>query len=480
MGILDRIPLWSLFAATILLCLLVSYPGHGWGGDFAGYLGQARALVEGSVEPYILDQLHCAAHSDLPVGPAVYGWGFPMILAPFYALFGLDLAVFKGLMVFFLLGSGLVSWLLFRRSVAPSTARFALALLLFSPALTLFTNEILSDLPFTFFFLTAFVIMDLWRRDDFTAIWGLLLGAWIFWCSWIRPNGVLLLAPVLIWAGFAWSRCRWRKGWRILLPSGGFLLGHAAAHFVLPSYRTDAGIWNAYRADTIWRNLLYYLHEGGEFYSRDVGRYLFWLSLGPLVYAMALDLRRRWPMVLVFLLTVLLYLAWPATQGIRFLYPLFPIYCFYTALGLERIGRDLKPLRWALPGFALVVLLHFTVQYAHLIPRKGFLFHPEVVEGPYTPEAEELWSFVQSTQKEAVFSFFKPRVLYLYGRHRAVYNVSAKNSQAGYFVVAGPTETAPPGQEPVFSNRRFAVYRGSGPPLPPSRPRSPAKTPRTR
>ncbi len=243
-----------------------------------------------------------------------------------------------------------------------------------------------------------------------------------------------------------------------LLPIAAFFLCLAIAHFALPSYRTDSGIWNSYQASTIWRNLLFYLHEGGEFYSRDVGRVLFWLSLAPFLYGMAADLQKRWPIALVFSLTSLLYLAWPATQGIRFLYPLFPIYCFYTVMGFERLAHWHRSLRWALPVFALVVTVHFTSLYVHLIPKNGPLLNKRVIEGPYAPASQELWKFIDGTETDAVVSFFKPRVLYLYGRRRAVYNASPRRSEADYFVVGGEITRRPQGHQPVFENGCFSVY----------------------
>jgi len=459
MKVLDRIPLWSLFVLSAVLCVLMAHGGHDWGGDFAGYLGQARAVVEGNVGQYTQDQLFCAVHSDLPVGPALYGWGFPLLLAPLYALSGLHLAAFKGLMALFLLASGLVAWFIFGSSMRSSSAKIALALFLFSPALSAFTNQILSDLPFTFFFLVSFLILKKWDEAGFHWKWGLLVGPWIFWTYWIRPNGILLLAPLALWAVFAGFRRQWKRGLRALFPIALFFVCLAAAQLLLPSYRTDSGIWNAYRLSTPWHNLLFYLHEGGEFYQRDVGRYLFWLSLPPLFYAVLIDLRKRWPLILVSTLTVLLYLAWPAIQGIRFLIPLFPIYCFYTVMGLERMARHHEPPRWALWTFATVAILHFTLLYIDLIPRRGPLLHKRVVEGPYTQASMELWKFIDHTPSDAVYSFFKPRVLYLYTRHRAVYNVSPVRTVADYFVVGSPESRVRSGSQPAFDNGRFRVYR---------------------
>src|SRR5262245_44454470 len=97
-----------LVALKILLWPCNNY--QGWGGDYAGYLSQSRRIAEGQAT----DQTNYIYNPAMPyVAPPAYPMGFPIILAPLYAVFGLDLELFikfatltwwlLGLMLFFIM-----------------------------------------------------------------------------------------------------------------------------------------------------------------------------------------------------------------------------------------------------------------------------------------------------------------------------------------------------------------------------------------
>jgi hypothetical protein len=62
---------------------------HDWGGDFSLYIAEARAIAENGtiVEP---DYVHLGRLS-----PVTYPPGLPLLLAPVYAMFGLDFQMLK-------------------------------------------------------------------------------------------------------------------------------------------------------------------------------------------------------------------------------------------------------------------------------------------------------------------------------------------------------------------------------------------------
>ena len=57
---------------------------HAWGDDFAGYLLQARSLVEGRPGAEVALNGELQALADWRVGPDAYPWGFPALLAAAY------------------------------------------------------------------------------------------------------------------------------------------------------------------------------------------------------------------------------------------------------------------------------------------------------------------------------------------------------------------------------------------------------------
>ena len=65
--------------------------GQGWGDDFALYLRQARSLIDGNIGQVIADNHVNVDSAALPgFSPYVYPWSFPVLLAPFVRLWGLD------------------------------------------------------------------------------------------------------------------------------------------------------------------------------------------------------------------------------------------------------------------------------------------------------------------------------------------------------------------------------------------------------
>ena len=99
--------------------------GHDWGDDFSMYIRHAQNIARG--EPYaqtgyIYNPLNPA------VGPRVYPPGFPLLLAPAVAAFGLELRPMKIVVVAFFIASLLVILASFR-SVLPPSYLAALALI---------------------------------------------------------------------------------------------------------------------------------------------------------------------------------------------------------------------------------------------------------------------------------------------------------------------------------------------------------------
>ena len=80
-----------LLTAWLALAAVSIRDGHDWGGDFAHYISHARNIARGADYG---DTLYIRNPQDLRA-PRTCLPMTPFILAPFYALFGLDLHVFK-------------------------------------------------------------------------------------------------------------------------------------------------------------------------------------------------------------------------------------------------------------------------------------------------------------------------------------------------------------------------------------------------
>ena len=81
--------------STLVICLCTLNYGHSWGGDFSAYIMQAKSINQFSSNEFIKKNRITIEQSSTRIGPVAYPWGFPIMLAPIYATFGLHLFALK-------------------------------------------------------------------------------------------------------------------------------------------------------------------------------------------------------------------------------------------------------------------------------------------------------------------------------------------------------------------------------------------------
>lgn len=77
------------------LSLLCIDTGHNWSDDFALYISQTQALLEGNTKDLLKANYFAMERSYAHVGPYIYPSGFPILLVPIYLIFGLNFWVLK-------------------------------------------------------------------------------------------------------------------------------------------------------------------------------------------------------------------------------------------------------------------------------------------------------------------------------------------------------------------------------------------------
>ena len=121
--------------------------GHTQGDDFALYLRQARSLFDGDIGAVIADNRFSVLNSDNSFSPVVYPWGWPILLAPFVHLWGLDydrlkIVVVLAYCLFLLLLHGIV-----RRRLGRVMALGVVGVLATAPPFLTHTDELISEFP---------------------------------------------------------------------------------------------------------------------------------------------------------------------------------------------------------------------------------------------------------------------------------------------------------------------------------------------
>jgi hypothetical protein len=165
------IALTAVVAAGAVLAILLHRNGHNQGDDFALYLRQARSIFDGDSAQVVADNRFSVLNSGGAFSPIAYPWGFPLLLAPFVHLWGLDYARLKLVEVacfcaWIVLAHGVV-----RRRLGRPVALAVAAVLATAPMLLAHTDQLLSEYPHA-----------------------MALGVWLWWYDRVRRQSPIIRA----------------------------------------------------------------------------------------------------------------------------------------------------------------------------------------------------------------------------------------------------------------------------------------------
>lgn len=331
-----RIP-WLL--VPLVISALLSYkciqPGHNWGGDFALYIEQSEAIIQGELcELYELNK--CSMdYSQYAVGPYLYPPVFPAMLIPIELWAGRNLMAMKWLCACcFLLGL-FICWKLFlNNKTSPAAAGILLSMMAFHSAWVTFTDQVLSDLPFLLFTMLAFYMAE--RTKNW--IGHLLTGIVVLLAMFTRDAGIALIPSLFV---FQWIKHRQAeakgKSYSFAIVWIVVIIGYILLHELLPdggaNHRQkllDRISWNV-----VATNLQDNFNMLKEYFTiHEIGMTVvlaLWL-IGCCAYRKS---HLHWIVFSATYLTIIL--IWPHFQGIRFLFPVIPFMLWFVLKGLEFI-----------------------------------------------------------------------------------------------------------------------------------------------
>jgi 4-amino-4-deoxy-L-arabinose transferase-like glycosyltransferase len=173
--------------------------GHEWGDDFSQYIRHASNLAQGL--PYTASSY--LYNVDNPaVGPRVYPPGFPVLLAPVIRTFGLALAPMKVEIVLFFAAALFLIYLLIQPLMPPAAAAAAVLMVGLNPFFWDFKDQILSDIPFLFFFVATLLCLTRADQRDrgmrARTMLAVLGGAAMFAAYATRVVGIVLLPSLVV------------------------------------------------------------------------------------------------------------------------------------------------------------------------------------------------------------------------------------------------------------------------------------------
>lgn len=407
----------------IPLLFLGTFTSHDWGDDFAQYIHQAANIVSGipqSETGFVYSQ-------ENYIGPQAYPVGFPLLLAPVYALSGNTMSAFTAYISLIYIILGLLMVIFYRHYFTWISSVVLTLIFLYNPQMILFKREVMSDIPFTALLVLNFILYLKYRSGTLKQI--VVLATVTGFMLAVRPAGITFVAAVAMDQFFA---MRNRKSFfrNFSTTVGTFILVSMLLYVIINTFIfriPSGGSIRDYMLFYYSGNFLPIIPENLAHYV-DVFRYLyvpeagilrgFSLMLGSVMLSMTMlgfvkrMLKGPDAVEWFFIFYILMLLVFPNNySAFRLMVPLGFIFLFYATEGFKTIQPLQKFPAWkkAIPA-GIIVLLLFIPGIAS-ITRSGY----KTIEGPQQKPAVEAFDFIsKNLARESIVVFTKPRALALY------------------------------------------------------------------
>jgi len=503
--------IYSCVAVLILLifgaCSLTKGISY-WGDDSAAYINEGIAIAEGRFQDQA--EINYFYHpTDLPKeaidsGSLVYVWGYPLIISLVYKLVGFsaDTVIFyklPHLLFLSLLAGALV--LLFRKRL-PILFSFLISVAFcMNYYMQSELNLLYSDLPFVFFCIITFLLMENICEMALRGrrVWGLgIIYGFVLWMTYeTRLSGVTicvlaLLEHILI----LFDDYRMNKKLRFsifehLFPYLLFvLLVLISEKIILLPATSNLSDLNV-NVDRI-KMFKYYLLLIYEYFDllAGEGNIIYVLFILGIIKAGFKKQNAYFSILIIG--TVIVNCNLPYVQGTRYIYNILPFMLMYAAYGvkvlvdlikyaLKRLYTNskensfVKKVYLAIthiykPAIAILVVfvMIFTCSFGILNAYDNLINWGKIKnEDVFSTYAIEVYSYIRNkTDEDSVICFEKPRMLYLNTGHKAFrYNINGHElSEADYYLkyksgFDGEHIVEEPNGRIVLENDMFVLYQ---------------------
>lgn len=476
--------LWHPLVIIVLVSLVISAGtlrrGHEWGDDWAWYVLQAQSIWEGTTDELIEISDFTNYQSSSHLGPLAYPWGYPLILVPFYALNGLSPLTLKIPGLIFYAGFLICLYLLSRSRFTRSESLLFVSLFAFNPMLIEFLDYILSDIPFLFF--STLTLLLVIQKDSGHWSHYVFIGASIFFTTFLRATGLLLLGCFLIIEFFKLIAHRSERETvkRIILNSFivclVFALLWVANAFLFPgggeSYLSQ---YANLSAEQVRGFISAYFKVFGWFFGDSMGwQYLYFVVLAFALLGAWIRRRDELYFILFFVVWMLVHITYPYWQGPRYIFPLLPIFIYFAFQGMkfavEKLSEKYRTTgQRVFYGFWIAIIGYFLFtsgSAAYVNVQSG-----RQINGPFDPVSFEVYDFVErKTPPDSVLIFYKARAMRLMTDHPTIMINECDGMLKGDYLIlskkVGENNQVPPEEidacnlplDKVFDNRRFIIY----------------------
>ncbi len=467
----------AIIAATGVLYLTTIRPGHRWGGDFSLYISHAKNIAEG--RPYAdTGFIYNPYYPHL--SPDSYPPVYPLLLAPVYKAFGLNLTAMKVQNVLLFLACLAVLYLFFRRKLPFHYTAVLVGIIAFNPWFWDFKDEILSDISFLLFTYLALLYIqksyDSYEAGQPRIRNAVMTGVLVCLSYGARSLGLMLVPSVILH-----DLIRYRKPTRFSSIVTAIFVAFVGLQTIF--LRSDASYLASivYSPESIIYKLFLDTRPVSDLWANGylpAVKMLLFAVLTLLAFVgYIIRLRTKISYLEIFpVLYMIPIVIAPAVYGTRYLIPVIPLYVYYALAALNE-WPVLQRKKLA-GGVFWVLTAIIAVSYA---AKYTSVDYGPLEQGIAQPDSVELFDFIKTrTEPDDVIIFRKPRVMALMtGRPSSVYHLTKNPGQlweyfgeidARYVVVGRPfredmgflvqfLQRYAKNLEQVFANRDFKVYR---------------------
>lgn len=447
----------TVLAALLFLPLLFigTHTSHDWGDDFAQYIHQAGNIVNGipqSETGYVYNPL------NTEIGAHAYPIGFPLLLAPVYAITGNNMLAFTSLIsaIYIILGLLMVNF--YRRHFEPATALFLTFVFLYNPMMILFKGEVVSDIPFTTLLLLNFLLYQKLKTGNLVQM--ILLSVLTGFMLAMRPAGITFVAAIvvdqivlLLNRKVNFKNFTMRTGIFTIIPILIYYILNILI-FKIPSggsisdYLTYFSTGNSLHF--IPENMIHYIKVLRFFLVPETGgfkgfSYFFGAIMMGLILIGFIKQIRNNPGIMdwFFIFYCIMLLIYPKnTTPFRLMIPLGFIFLFYAVAGIKTIKFIVQISAWkkamTLGLLLMIVFLPGIISIAHA--------GNKTIDGPQQESSVEAFKYIhKNVPAEAIVVFVKPRALALYSGCQSMadpfttdlvqINNQVRNARASYLLI---------------------------------------------
>jgi hypothetical protein len=486
----DLIFLSPVVVASVVLSWSMLTGQHVWGDDFSAYIMQAISILDGTTREFVQRNAFTIDNSTFLLGPHAYPWGFPFFLALAYGVCGLDLLCLKLPAVGFYALFLVVYFVMLQRRLSRWESLLLVALFAFNPMLLRFLDHVLSDLPFLFFSTLALLLVDYLIVAEIAGKSTILaqgsLGLGLFLAFFVRTNGFLLLPTLFLSQAIVFYRSRAREvDWRqfVLLAAVPYLVFAGLELFVLFVFPTGqeshlAELSGASLGRFMANAELYAFTLPAELFAgMPLHMFFYGVAFSFFVVGFVFSIKREFHFSIYYLFSVLLVSIWPNYQGTRFIFPILPLFVYFSFVGMKVIigllgGRDQ---RWAsMPGYLFWGVALMTSSFVSVQNAAANLKNDRTTDGPFGSYSQQMFEFIRvETGPHDVIVFFKPRVMRMMtGRNAIAVHECSALGRGDYVVIHSKREPSAGQVDPelvtncnpdiqlelVFKNNHFVVY----------------------